>query len=77
MIPVRKKSGFPEKATLTDPLNLQNYTILCKYLNETKKLAVTEHMLSQFTFNILQFMEVRINSTCNCVFIKKDIYYTF
>jgi hypothetical protein len=59
-IVVRKKSGFPNSAALTDPLHLQNFTALCKYLNETKQLAVTEQMLSQFAYNILYFMEVLV-----------------
>jgi hypothetical protein len=54
---VRKKTGLPDEDTILDPLHLQCYTPLCKYLNETKKLAVTEQILSQFSYNILQFME--------------------
>ena len=55
---VRKKTGSPDVAATTDSLHLQSFTPMCKYLNETRKLAVTEQMLSQFAYNILQFMEV-------------------
>jgi hypothetical protein len=63
---IRKKSGFPDADLVTDSLHLQGYTTLCKYLNETKKLGVTELMMSQFVYNILLFMEVSMY-VCVCV----------